>query len=135
MAACVCCIAGCAGRPEFPTAYPAEGTVTLDGKPLAGAQVVLHPQSGNTDSGGATAQATTDAAGRFRLTTFQADDGAVAGQYVVTVSKYEAVDRGAGPEPGPNVLNKKFSTPASSPLKVTIEATSRNQLPPLSVTR
>jgi hypothetical protein len=71
---------GCGtNRPET---VPLDGTVTLDGKPLAGAGVLLMPERG-----GRPATGTTDEAGHFRLSTFEPGDGALLGKHTVTVIK------------------------------------------------
>src|SRR5262245_12374499 len=57
-----------------------EGVVTLDGKPLPAATVTFVP-----DGNGRAASGRTDQDGIFRLTTFRTDDGAVPGEYKVTV--------------------------------------------------
>src|SRR5436190_4338876 len=73
---------GCAGKDRWqagrPPVVPASGVVTHDGQPLAGANIVFLPKSGSH-----TAFATTDEQGKFQLTTFDAGDGAVAGDYDV----------------------------------------------------
>jgi hypothetical protein len=56
----------------------------LDGKAIEGAQVVFQPKTG-----GQAASGTTDAQGKFQLTTFNPQDGAVVGSYAVTISKVE----------------------------------------------
>lgn len=70
--------AGC-GR-GLPRTAPVSGTITLDGKPLAGVAVsfvnATAPRFGI---------ATTDAAGRYVLTTFTAGDGAVVGEHKVVI--------------------------------------------------
>jgi hypothetical protein len=76
---------GCAGKDRWqagrPPIVPAAGVVTHDGQPLAGANVVFLPKSGSH-----TAFARTDEQGKFQLTTFDSGDGAVAGDYDVTVT-------------------------------------------------
>jgi hypothetical protein len=64
-------------------AVPVTGTVTLDGQPVAGANVSFSPTSG----GGKAAVGTTDASGKFTLTTMKSGDGAVPGAYLVTITK------------------------------------------------
>lgn len=102
---------------------PVQGEVTLDGQPLAGAKVMFMPQAG-----GRPLEGTTDTAGKFRLTTNQPNDGAAAGEYVVTVTartiKYEAQ---AGTEHG--FVEKaiwqapeRYSQPSQSGLKATVSA-------------
>jgi len=68
---------------HLPKTVPAAGILTLDGKPVDGAQVVLV-----ADSQGATgAFGATDANGRFSLRAFEEKDGAIPGSYKVQVSK------------------------------------------------
>ena len=60
-----------------------EGDVTLDGKPVAGAMIVFE-----SETGGPPANAITDAAGHFRMSTYANGDGMVPGTYKVTVAKF-----------------------------------------------
>lgn len=78
-------IPGCG--PDYPETIPVSGTVTLDGQPVAGAAVVFTPEEGQKATG------TTDASGRFELSSFQLGDGAVPGRHRVTVAK-TTVDSG-----------------------------------------
>ncbi len=68
---------------NLPKTVPAAGVVTLDGKPVDGAQVVLVPAS----QGITGATAVTDASGRFTLRAYPEKDGAIPGEYKVQVSK------------------------------------------------
>lgn len=82
-------VAGCGKGPSLKT-YPVTGTVTYNGKPLEGANVVyIGP---NTDS--PRSSAVTDSEGRFSLTTYVGPQellkGAVPGEYKVTVTKLKA---------------------------------------------
>ena len=81
-------LTGC-GNSSRPPTYPVTGTVTSQGKPVAGAVITFVP----TDKGEA-ASAITDSEGKYALTTWEAGDGARPGQYGVKVSKQEqaAVD-------------------------------------------
>src|SRR5690349_16946793 len=63
---------------------PAEGTVTLDGQPLANASVGFVPD----EEGLQTASGTTDKNGRFRLMIGDRKAGALPGKYKVLVSKF-----------------------------------------------
>jgi hypothetical protein len=58
-----------------------QGLVTLDGKPLANA----HVNFATADGKGHPAVGLSDRDGRFRLTTYKPDDGALPGEYRVTV--------------------------------------------------
>ena len=72
-----------------PAVVPVSGTVTLDGKPLAGANVSFQPTGdGKTDKPGVGSAAVTDAAGKFTLKTAEAAlrPGAVVGKHVVRIS-------------------------------------------------
>src|SRR5437870_3422773 len=81
--ALVIAAAGCGGGKSKTT--PVKGTVTLDGKPVALASVVFIPRQ----DGRMVAQAVTNQDGNFELTTYQPNDGALAGEYLVTVTKDE----------------------------------------------
>ena len=73
-----------------PATYRVTGTVTMQGKPFAGAVITFVP----TSKEGEAASAITDSEGKYALTTWQAGDGARPGEYRVKVSKQEetAVD-------------------------------------------
>jgi len=81
-------LTGCSNSSRPPT-YRVTGTVTLQGKPVAGAAITFVP----TGEGEA-ASAITDSEGKYALTTWEAGDGARPGEYRVKVSKQEqkAVD-------------------------------------------
>lgn len=72
---------GCGGGNPLGLA-PVSGRVTLDGTPLADATVSFIPDQGRPASG------TTDAEGRFQLTTLTPGDGVLSGDHKVTVMKY-----------------------------------------------
>ncbi|MEZ6057260.1 MAG: hypothetical protein R3C01_11205 [Planctomycetaceae bacterium] len=74
---------GCGGAPERPSVAKVTGTITRGGTPVAHADVVFHPQ-GTGDIGKA-ASGKTDATGKFELSTFDANDGAVVGKHKVTI--------------------------------------------------
>lgn len=113
--------------------YPVEGSITFKGKPLADALVVLHPKD-KADTKITAARGKTDQNGKFLVTTYDTNDGAAAGEYAVTVQKYQTVDKGGGPEPGPNILPPKLSLPTSTDVFVQI-AEGSNTLKPVEVGR
>ena len=76
-----------------PKLYPASGTVTFEGKPVAGASVLFIPQ------GGRPALATTDASGKYIIAT-SGKPGAELGTYTVTVAKAGGVSGEAPAMPG-----------------------------------
>ena len=90
----VCCLqllvlSGCGSDP-YPLA-PVSGTVTLDGAPLAGANLGFEPiKSGSSVNAGPASYATTDAEGRFRLETPDGRAGAVVGEHRVWIRTLKA---------------------------------------------
>ena len=70
--------------PPRPKTYPVTGVVTYNGQPVAGANLNFQL----TDGSGY-AMAITDDAGRYSLMTFDTNDGAVPGEYVVGITKYD----------------------------------------------
>ena len=75
---------GCSSKGgHLPKTVPAAGVVTLDGKPVDGAQVVFVPAA----EGATGAFGTTNASGHFSLRSYEEKDGAIPGDYKVQVSK------------------------------------------------
>jgi uncharacterized lipoprotein NlpE involved in copper resistance len=79
----VLCTLGCNNKSQIEGLVPVKGVVFYDGKPLDGAIVNFIPNSPDKRS----AVGTTDAAGKFGLTTLHSNDGVLPGEYKVTVSK------------------------------------------------
>jgi hypothetical protein len=95
---------------HLPKTVPAAGVVTLDGKPVDGAQVVLVP-NGDASTG---AYGTTDASGKFSLRAFAEKDGAIPGDYKVQVSKTIEVrlDAAKGSLDGGDPVRFDYGVPA-----------------------
>ena len=74
-------LAACVGCENSSGTVTVEGTVKLDGRPLADATVQFLAQ----DPGGRDATGTTNADGVFRLSTFKPRDGARPGKYKVVI--------------------------------------------------
>ncbi|OYV86570.1 MAG: hypothetical protein B7Z73_11525, partial [Planctomycetia bacterium 21-64-5] len=72
---------GCSGQ-KGPATAKVSGLVTYKGQPVDGATVVFAPPAG-----GRPGTATTDAQGRYELSTYGDRDGALPGDYKVTVQK------------------------------------------------
>jgi hypothetical protein len=83
LAALVCLIAASCSNKGVPL-YPVHGRVLLDGKPMAGAMIILHP-AGDIGLNGLKPRALADADGWFKIYTYSIGDGAPAGQYAVTI--------------------------------------------------
>lgn len=145
LACCACLfslalLTGCTGSEEVsdrPKTHPVTGTVLLDGAPVEGAQVAFNPEG--VDAEGAFGR--TDAEGRYELTTFDSGDGAVAGNYVVTIMKFDAPPSteaaseeeyvppevsGARPSAPKNLLPAQYSDRAKSGLTATVAAEGEN---------
>ena len=75
--------AGCRGKY---TPVPVSGVVTLDGKPIEGANVYFNAVG--DDKEGRQAYGATDKNGEFHLSTLGKDDGALPRRYKVVVTKY-----------------------------------------------
>ena len=74
---------GCSdGRP---TRVPVSGTVMIDGKPLTKGSVRFVPEGARPSAG------SLDSQGRFNLTCYDGEDGAVIGRHRVQVSASEIV--------------------------------------------
>jgi len=114
--------AGCG--PDRPATARVTGTVTLEGQPVAEADVNFIPTEGRPASG------RTDAEGRFSLSTFVPGDGVLPGEHVVTVSKQVAKD-GDSDDPYRefiDVLPPAYGSLQTSPLRATVEAGGSNDL-------
>lgn len=96
------------------------GQVVLNGRPLADAQVTLHPAD-ELNEVRTPASGKTDAGGLFRVSTIGFRNGAPAGKYAVTVSWTPPVIDGESLVPGPNRLPSQYASPHTSPLEVAVE--------------
>jgi hypothetical protein len=81
---CLSALFGCGSSGgNLPKTVPAAGVVTLDGKPVDGAQVVLVPAGAGVTG----AFGVTDSSGRFSLRAYEQKPGAIPGEYLAQVSK------------------------------------------------
>lgn len=134
-----------AGRPKT---VPVFGTVTLNGQPVAEAQVVFQAKGKSPSATGLT-----DSSGKYRLMTFDVE-GAVPGEYAVAIFKYDqsslappssstssAVSQGGMPDDyvppgigapikpsGPkNLLPAKYADAKTSGLTATVKESGENK--------
>ena len=94
---------------------PAKGTVTLDGKPLADANITFTPDRGRSATGKSSAD------GTFVLSTYDQGDGAIVGHHLVTVTAREvgAADTPGAPgitRPGRSLIPERYGNTATSGL-------------------
>ncbi|WP_165247105.1 hypothetical protein [Paludisphaera soli] len=128
------CSDDAASGPGVPV-FPVKGKVTFEGEPAAGAFVVFNPKTPPKAGAEAyTPRATVQADGSFSLTSATEGDGAPAGDYAVTVQWTKPVKQGNDLVAGPNVIPKAYTTPATTPLQVTVKD-SDNALEPFAITR
>lgn len=129
---------GCGGAgDDLPARMPVEVKVTYKNAPVEGAHVTFSSPQGNRPAFG-----TTDAQGIARLSTYGDQDGAIPGQYQVTVRKTK-VEGGTPVDPNdpnsmaPNpsakptvtldLLPKKYGVVATSGLEATVKESSDNK--------
>jgi len=121
-------MAGCAEGTKHPPTHPVKGSITLDGKPLAGALVSFIPASGQQPANG-----TTDASGGYTLTSFTRGDGIMVGDYRVVVTKFPpTAGSGSGEgeyvpptgemQPPKNELPAKYAAPETSGFTASVVA-------------
>jgi len=115
--------------PKRKPAFPTQGKLLIGNQPVANVTLFFQPV-GTTDAEPTRAYATTSLDGTFSLTTYEANDGAPEGDYVVTLL-YEPVDSPLSRAKGkPPKIDKKYTAIETSPLKVKIEKKPMNQLEP-----
>jgi hypothetical protein len=99
---------GCGdGRPKR---VPVAGRVLIDGRPLAAGVIRVLPKGNRVASG------TIGPDGRFRLTTFDVNDGCVTGKHPVVVDGSKSLSQTATQWLAP----KKYANPGTSELTVEI---------------
>jgi hypothetical protein len=107
-AACLAIVAGCGDR--APRIAPVSGRVTLDGKPLGKGSITFVPTATKENQApGPTAQALTDADGRYQLSVDVSTPGAVVGKcriYITTLLSDPATDDRDAGGPRPKVRDR-----------------------------
>ena len=98
---CVVLLGGCSDS-RFPPTAPVTGTVTVDGKPMERLSVTFYYQGKAARVG----SGTTDAEGKFTISTFGKDDGALIGLHHVTI-----VDTPKPPEISEELKQKALTDP------------------------
>jgi hypothetical protein len=124
-------LAGCGGEDGRVPVYPTRGKVTVSGVVPDGALVVLNPAKG-----GGVAELRPSGRvkpdGRFSLTTYDAEDGAPAGEYAATIQWNKLIKQGQDYKAGPNIVPDAYASAISSPWKITI-VEAPNELAPLDI--
>ncbi|HBT78423.1 MAG TPA: hypothetical protein DEB39_16195 [Planctomycetaceae bacterium] len=124
---CVFAFPGCRPADRLSGLVPGSGIVTHDGIPVEKADVVFSPVTVSETS--RAAGGTTDAQGRFSLSTLQENDGIFPGEYIVSVRKTTYQEgptppggsrRGYVPQLVTEHLPKVYLDPQTSGLNVSI---------------
>jgi hypothetical protein len=127
--------AGCSGNGDRKPVYPVRGRVLFDGRPPAHALVIFHPL-GAEGKKAARPSATVGSDGTFTLRTYDANDGAPAGEYAVTVEWWLSTATSASHEgdstPPVNRLPSRYARTKTSGLRVRVGA-GDNQLAPFQL--
>lgn len=133
LSAAVAClfVMGCGDGKSNPPTSAAKGKLTLKGEAVEGATIQFLPSSPD----GKVASAKSEADGTFVLSTFETGDGAMPGQYKVTVRKLVAVEQGVqkdGEHAGEpafvnkDMLPKKYMSTDSSKLEFEVTSGGEN---------
>lgn len=115
-AAGLVCLAIVSGCQRGPHCVPVTGKVTYQGAPVADAEVVFQPKEGRPALG------KSDEQGVFVLSTYGDKDGALLGDYQVTIVKNKSIPGPAG-DPYPRVQNQlppRYAAPQTTPLTATV---------------
>jgi hypothetical protein len=126
-------LVGCGGDPlaaKRPKVVMVSGIVLHENKPVEGATVMFVPQ-GHTNA----AAGLTDAKGEFQLQTFEANDGAVPGNYKITIRKISlgtaasagGDDANVGAAQETWLLPKKYGESGTTDLTATVGETGENK--------
>ena len=103
-----------------PRRVPVNGTVEYNGNPLTSGSAVFVPVDSNT---GHSARGMINSDGGFELTTFDDGDGAVPGEYKVTVFSYDGM-RDVPGSPfqavGPSLIPERYNDANTTDLQQTV---------------
>ena len=86
---------------------PVSGTIFFKGNPLADAAINFIPE----DTTGRVAAGSTDKDGKYKLTSFQINDGAKIGKYTITIRAEEGGDSKLKPADALDFVRGKIITP------------------------
>jgi hypothetical protein len=115
LAVLILCCGACAKRDGRVPVYPVRGQVLVGDRPAKNAFVVFHP-AGAQDPQALRPYGHAGADGWFKLTTYEADDGAPAAEYEVSIVWLAP---GGGEDP-PDLLKGRYRNPDTSQLRATI---------------
>lgn len=121
---------GCTGD-NYPSMYPVSGVITMDGKPLANAQLGFVPVTDDGEGFSGVGAAESDEQGRFEVY-FAEYTGLPEGSYRVTVElPYfdDADDEGGeGSEQVTMMIPSQYETEDTTPLQIQVQAIENNEI-------
>ncbi|MBX3414732.1 MAG: hypothetical protein KF708_18735 [Pirellulales bacterium] len=122
---------GC-GESKVPV-VPVTGKLTVGTETPVGANIILHPQ-GHTLPEGVSATGKVGEDGNFSVSIYDLGEGVPPGEYIATVQWFKiGKPAAAGDDPlTVDVIPKKYSSPGTSPLKVTVKS-EPTQLEPIVI--
>lgn len=125
---CLAAISGCGGSVAGPGMADVTGTVTYNGEPVEGANVIFYPVIGDDQT--LTSQARTEKDGRFRMTTHvgggKFQPGIAPGKYSVAISKPDTAAIKGTLTPPKDLLPRRYSNPTTSQLTADVGAGREN---------
>lgn len=117
----VVALTGCA-KDDLRKTYPVTGSLTIDGQPAeAGVLVYLHPKFQEQDKYPIHPKGETDATGAFQITTYNSNDGAPEGSYLITVEFPQRL--GLSPHFGGDLFGGAFSNKDANQSKPEFQVT------------
>jgi len=119
---------GCGGKDDNRLdVYPVTGTITVKGKPVDGARIILNPiDEARRGPRMPLPTGTTGSDGKFQLTSYDLNDGAPEGEYQVAIvwPEPEKPTTPEAPEAAPvaDRLKGRYGVPETSGLTAKVEA-------------
>jgi hypothetical protein len=114
-------LSGCGGTEAYrKDTFPVTGTVTVDGAaPGSDVQVECHPVNGMDTEHPSISRTSTDADGKFSISTYESGDGVPAGDYLLTFmwQNFNLVSREYS---GPDKLNGRYSDSKKSEIRLRV---------------
>lgn len=106
--------------------FVVEGKAYYKGAVMAGADFTFHPKKGGVEAIRPKGKVGHD--GTLKLGTYGNDDGAPAGDYVVTIQWRQMVMKGGELEAGPDLVPAAYNSPQTTPLTARVEEAPVNRV-------
>jgi hypothetical protein len=106
--------------------FAVEGKAYYQGVAMDGADFTFHPKKGGVEALRPKGKVKYD--GTLKLGTYATDDGAPAGEYVVTIQWRQMVNKGGELEAGPDLVPASYNSPQTTPLTARVEEAPVNRV-------